>query len=74
MQPSATPVISCLKSLFVTSPAAKIPGVDVSDVLWSIIISFALFTFTPSEIAKSLRTMWPIATKMPSKGSLFEFL
>jgi len=65
MQPSATPVISCLKGVSATSPAAKIPGTLVNAVL-SVIISPFSFVLTPNSFAKSERTMCPIAINSPS--------
>ena len=71
MQPSATPVISCLKGVSATSPAAKIPGIFVRAVL-SVIISSLSFVLTPKVFAKSERTICPIAINNPANFSSLE--
>ena len=64
-------MISCLKDLSVTSPAAKTPGKLVSEVIWLIIISPFSFVLTPKDFASSERISCPIATKIPSTLSSF---
>ena len=69
--PSAAAVVSCLTSLVRQSPAAKMPGCDVTQSSDARMNPFSSSLTTSAKI--SFCGIWPTAIKMPDTSSLYSF-